>query len=230
MYSILMKRQAQCTKPKPKRVPTAQGQSVLDKPWDELQLMLKQDLSYVRTLAGSKEKNPYKQALIDKYRPTVERLLDTHQGDYANLDVLWWFFMWHVDLGLLESIHEDFRNAIGAGLETPHNWKMNGQTAYCGYVFNYSLEAHKANRAFERSYLLNAVQDLQSGELATNAPLKVKMYRLVGDWHYQDGERELAYQHYKQVMQLDPNKGGCKTKLNQLKEELGYGDSDETQQ
>ncbi|MBW3695753.1 hypothetical protein EK599_08600 [Vibrio sp. T187] len=226
MYSILMKRQALTNKPKVVQVEQSNRPLALSKPWEEIQLMLKQDLSYVRTLAGSKEKDPFKESLIEKYRSTVETLLETHQGNYANLDVLWWFFIWHVDLGLLETIHDDFRNAIGAGLEAPHNWKMNGQTAYCGYVFNYSLEAHKANKEYERSYLLNAVQDLQSGELATNAPLKVKMYRLVGDWHYEEGERELACQLYEQVMKLDPDKGGCKTKLKELKEELGYGDTD----
>ncbi|PJC85294.1 hypothetical protein CSW98_15820 [Vibrio sp. HA2012] len=231
MLSILLKRKAQEKEKAREEVIVVNTESKMasytlaDKAWEDTQASLKQDLSYLRTLAGSKEKNPYKEELIKKYHPLVERLLATHQGEYGHLDVMWWFFIWHIDLGLLENIHDDFRAAIGGGLETPTNWKMNGQTAYCGYVFKYAHEAFTEKKEFNREYLLNAVKDLLSGELATNAPLKVKMFRLVGDWHEAAGEKEHAYNLYELVMKLDPNSGGRKTKLNELKEELGYGDS-----
>ncbi|BDU38754.1 phage terminase small subunit [Vibrio nigripulchritudo] len=230
MISILMKRAA-------KTVSTASTAEVeetsaastvlstnLGKPWEEIQSALKADLSYVRTLAGSKEKDPFKVELIKKYSPVVQQLLETHQGDYGNLEIMWWFYLWHVDLNQLENIHDDFRAAIEGGLETPTNWKMDGQTAYLGYVFKYSHDAHKANKEFKREFLINAVRDLRLGELATNAPLKVKMFRLVGDWHFEAGEREQAYELFELVMKLDPEKGGRKSKLKELKDELGYGD------
>ena len=228
MLSILMKRQAQL---KPKQVNAKVQQIEVsvgarpafhDKPWEETQAALKQDLSYLKTLSGSKEKDPFKETLINKYRPLIERLLDTHKGSYGNLDVMWWFYLWHIDLGQLDVVHDDFRKAIGAGLETPTSWKMNGQTAFLGYVFKYSNEAYKAKRAFKREYLINAVKDVLSGELATNAPLKVKMFRLVGDWCLDSGQKEQAHNLFELVMKLDPNNGGRKTKLNDLKEELGY--------
>ncbi|WP_295899011.1 phage terminase small subunit [uncultured Vibrio sp.] len=192
------------------------------KPWEETQIILKQDLNFLRTLSGSKEKDPYKEELINKYRPLVERLLETHQGNYGNLDVMWYFYLWHVDLGKLEDIHSDFRLAIDGGLETPNGWKMDGQTAFLGYIFNYSLHAYKAKEAFNREYLISAVKDVQSGELATNAPLKVKIFRLVGDWHFDAGEKKQAHDLFEKVMKLAPKDGGRVTKLKDLKEELGY--------
>lgn len=227
MLSILMKRKAQQGKPQvvPVIVKTEVSgttPSILLKPWEEVQNMLKQDLSRVRTLSGSKEKDPYKEELINKYRPLVVKLLDTHKGDYGNLDVMWWFYLWHVDLNKLEDIHDEFRAAIEAGLEAPMNWKMNGQTAYCGYVFKYAHDAQTKKVAFKPEYLRNAVADLLSGELATNAPLKVKMFRLVGDWYFEVGEKEQAHNLFELVMKLDPDKGGRKIKLKELKEELGY--------
>lgn len=228
MHSILMKRQALQAKPKaavqsePSDPNATVRTAFADKPWEETQALLKQDLSYLKSLSGSKEKDPFKQELINKYRPLVEKLLDTHKGNYGNLDVVWWFYLWHIDLGQLETIHDDFRLAIGAGLETPTSWKMNGQTAFLGYVLKYSNDAYNAKRGFKRDYLLNAVKDLLSGELATNAPLKVKMFRLVGDWYFDAGNKEQAHSLFELVMKLDPNSGGRKTKLQDLKQELGY--------
>lgn len=236
MLSILKKRQAQqrkitTTAPKT-QIEVAETlasespnlSTLADKPWEETQAMLKQDLAYVRTLAGSQEKAPFKAELVKKYRPVVEKLLSTHDN-LENLDVIWWFYQWQIDLGLLPEVHDQLRTAIDKGLETPNSWKVNGQTGYCDIVFQYSYKANEQKQEFNRDYLIQAVSDLQQGKLATNAPLKVKMFRLVGDWHYENGEREQAYNLFDAVMKLDPNKGGRKTKLNELKEELGYGDS-----
>ncbi|MBU2898058.1 phage terminase small subunit [Vibrio hepatarius] len=229
MLSILMKRKhlSQPVTRLPEQVEQPQVSSTArpafaDKPWEETQAILKQDLSYLKTLSGSKEKAPYKEELVKKYRPLVEKLLTTHKGNYGNLDVMWWFYLWHVDLGKLEEVHDDFRAAIDGGLESPTSWKMNGQTAFLGYLFKHSLDAHKASTKFNHQLLMDAVKDLLSGNLATNAPLKVKMFRLVGDWYLEAGEKEQAHNLFKLVMKLDPNGGGRKTKLNDLKQELGY--------
>ena len=231
MLAILLKRQAAAKESaNQKSMPVIEQSEASEnarpelagKPWEETQIMLKQDLSYLRTLAGSKEKDPYKEELIKKYRPLVEQLLNSHQGNYGNLEVMWWFFIWHVDLGKLEDIHDAFRQAIGTGLEAPANWKMNGQTAFCGYVFKHAHDAYTNKTEFKREYLINATKDLLTGELATNAPLKVKMFRLVGDWYEEAGEKEQAHNLFELVMKLDPNKGGRKTKLNDLKQELDY--------
>lgn len=235
MLSILKKRQAQQRQqeaPKPQVVDVAESVAqgltassiIADKPWEETQLMLKKDLEYVRTLAGSQEKDPYKEELVNKYRPVVEKLLESH-SNLENLDVIWWFYQWQIDLGKLPEVHDQLREAIDKGLETPQTWKVNGQTGYCDIVFKYSSTAHDQKQEFNRDYLIQAVSDLQEGKLATNAPLKVKMFKLVGDWHYENGEKEQAYAMYELVMKLDPSKGGRKGRLNELKEELGYGDS-----
>lgn len=194
---------------------------LLDKPWDEKQATLKEDIARLRTLAGSQEKDPYKQELVNKYRPLVEELLMTH-SDLRNLEMVWWFYQWQIDLGQLVQMHDDFRNAIDKGLESPSNWRSNAQTAYCDIVFKYSFDANKAKKEFKKEYLLNAVSDLLKGTLATNAPLKVKMFRLIGNWHYEAEEKEQAHNLFELVMKLDPTKGGVKTKLKELKEELGY--------
>ncbi|MEF1254536.1 phage terminase small subunit [Vibrio sp. M260112] len=224
MLSILMKRQQQLKTVQVKQTneSTNTRTAFADKPWQETQAILKQDLSFLKSLAGSKEKEPYKQQLVDKYRPLVEKLLATHQGNYANLEVMWWFYLWQVDLGQFESVYADFRLAIDSGLEPPTTWRTNGHTAFCDLVFSYSHQAVQNNKPFTKDYLIQTVNDLQSGHLATNAPLKVKMYRLVGDWYFEDGEKKLAHDLFEQVMRLDPSKGGRKTKLKELKEELGY--------
>ncbi|MGL6026047.1 MAG: phage terminase small subunit [Vibrio sp.] len=233
MLSILKKRQAQQRKHAKKAgdsQPVAvigassAGLTLAEKPWDEIQALLKKDLEYVRTLAGSQEKAPFKAELVKKYQPVVERLLATHDN-LENLDVIWWFYQWLIDLGYLADVHDSFRAAIERGLETPSSWKVNGQTGYCDIVFKYSHKAHEQQQEFKRDYLIQAVRDLQTGKLATNAPLKVKMYRLVGDWHYDDDEKELAYTMYEMVMELAPSNGGRKIRLNELKEELGYVES-----
>ncbi|MEZ8409528.1 phage terminase small subunit [Vibrio splendidus] len=228
MFSILMKRHAQQLKAQTMKTIDEREESVSvqrvfsDKTWEEVQASFKQDQSYLRTLSGSKEKEPYKQELINKYRPVVEQLLETHKGNYGNLDVMWCFYMWHFDLGQFEAIHDQFRAAIEDGLETPLNFKANGQTGFCDYVFKYTHEAYRNGREYNRDYLLSAVNDVLAGELATNAPLKVKMFRLVGDWYLEVGEKEKAHQMFERVMTLDPKKGGVKTKLKTLTEELGY--------
>ncbi len=228
MLSILLKRKAQ--QQKATQVPTQVAVStaavkIADKPWEETQAMLKQDLAFLRTLAGSHEKDPFKAELVKKYQPVVEKLLSTH-GNLENLDVIWWFYQWQIDLGKLPEVHDQLREAIDKGLETPTSWKVNGQTGYCDIVFKYSFKAHEQKKEFNRDYLTQAVSDLLDGTLATNAPLKVKMFRLVGDWHFNAGEKKQAYELFDAVMKLDPSKGGRKGKLNQLKEELGYGDTD----
>jgi len=238
MLSILLKRQSQAkakekakeqqaVTAKAKQAPGQSGESARSimgaKPWEETQAMLKQDVSYLRTLAGSQEKDPYKTELVNKYRPLVEKLLASH-SNLDNLDVVWFFFQWQIDLGQLDQVHDRFREAIGQGLETPKNWKANGQTTYCDIVFKHAHNAHANKVEFKRDYMLNAVNDLLDGTLATNAPLKVKMFRLVGNWHYEAGEKEKAFKLFELVMKLDPKKGGVKTKLKELKEELGYGD------
>ncbi len=196
---------------------------MLDKPWDEKQATLKEDIARLRTLAGSQEKDPYKQELVNKYRPLIEELLITH-SDLRSLEMVWWFYQWQIDLGQLEQMHDDFRNAIDKGLESPSNWKSNAQTAYCDIVLITHLMRTKPKKSLKKEYLLNTVSDLLKGTLATNAPpLKVKMFRLVGgNWHYEAEEKEQAHNLFELVMKLDPNKGGVKGKLKELKEELGY--------
>lgn len=229
MLSILMKRkhQLQSTPQKPEQIQQPEASSTLrpafaDKPWEETQAALKNDLGFLKSLSGSKEKDPYKEELVKKYRPLVEKLLETHKGNYTNLEVMWWFYLWQVDLGQFEEVYDDFRLAIEGGLEPPMTWRTNGHTAFCDLVFTYSHKAVQKKKEFKREYLINAVKDLRSGQLATNAPLKVKMFRLVGDWHFDAGEKKEAHDLFEQVMKLDPRKGGRKTKLNELKEELGY--------
>ena len=236
MLSILLKRQAQAKAseqaerqalPPDTHNPELAGDNtrptLADKPWDETQAILKQDLAFLRTLAGSQEKDPFKKELVNKYQPLVAKLLTTHDN-LEGLDVIWWFYQWQVDLGQLPQVHDVLRAAVIHGLDTPQNWKSNGQTAFCDMVFKFSHDAHTRKVEFNREFLINAVQDLLEGNLATNAPLKVKMFRLVGDWHYDAGEREQAHNLFELVMKLDPSKGGRKGKLKELKEELGYDD------
>ena len=231
MLTLLLKRQARAKKELKKQSEPIQSEIVSiggaikprlaleDKPWPEVQNTLKNDLEYSRTLAGSQEKIPFKKELIQKYKSLVTNLLASHEN-LDGLDVVWWFYQWQVDCGLLPFMHDSFKAAVLKGLDTPVNWKSNGQTAYCDIVFKYSHEAHKANVEFNSTFLSGAINDLLAGNIATNPPLKVKMFRLAGDLLLQAGKSQDALTLYELVMKLDPQKGGRKIKLEKLKEEL----------
>lgn len=233
MFTLLLKRKARAAEIAAKQTALSEMHnepsdniqtariSLEEKPWDEVQHILKTDLEYSRTLAGSQEKIPFKKELIKKYTPLVEKLLKSHES-LEGLDVVWWFYQWQVDCGLLPLIHDKFKRAVLKGLNTPNNWKSNGQTAYCDIIFKYSHEAHKTKKAFNAQFLGAAVADLAEGTLATNAPLKVKMFRLAGDLLLEAGESKDALALYEVVMAIDPEKGGRKTKVKDLREELGY--------
>lgn len=229
MLTLLMKRQARrCAQnaaptQKEEGSPSGTSRPSFDsKPWNEIQNTLKTDLTYLRGLSGSQEKTPFKEELVKKYASIVEGLLETHNESLAGLDVVWWWYQWRLDTESLVDVHDAFRRAIERGVETPSNWKSNAQTAYCDIIFKYSHE-HDAKKAeFNPQYLIQAVSDVSAGTLAINAPLKVKMFRLVGDWHLAKGEKEEAFKLFDIVMTIDPGKGGRKNKLTELKEALGY--------
>ena len=195
-----------------------------DKPWDEIQNSLKLDLEYVRTLAGSQEKSPFKVTLIEKYRALVNRLLESHQ-DLQGLDVIWWFYQWQIDVGLLVDVHDAFKALVLKGLNSPQGWRSNGQTAYCDIIFKYCNDAVAKKQVFNLQYLADTVTDLMAGRLATNAPLKVKLYRLSGDMLASTGNIKEALLLYNTVMRIEPKTGGRKTKIKELEALI---DKDET--
>ncbi|OCH43716.1 phage terminase small subunit [Aliivibrio fischeri] len=201
---------------------TPPPRSMLDgKPWDEVQHALKMDLEYARTLAGSEEKVPFKQELIKKYTSTVKHLLDTREH-FEGLDVVWWYFQWQIDCGALTDIHDTFKHCVLNGLDSPKGWSSNGHTAYLDIIRKYSDAAYKADTPFNTQYLMEAVQDIINGKLATNAPLKVKLFRLAGDVQLDAGKSEDALALFEMVMAIDPKKGGRITKIKELKEALGH--------
>lgn len=193
--------------------------TLLSKSWDEVQCILSTDLEFVRTLAGFEEKNTFRKELIKKYKAQAEHLLATRQN-LEGLDLLWWYYLWQVDCGLLESVHDDFKAAIMRNLSTPKRWNTNGQTAYCDIIFKYSHHAHAAKTPFNHTYLSQAIADIAEGRLAINAPLKVKMFRLAGKLLDEAGAKEDAITLFEVVMEMDPKRGGCKKRLQELKEEL----------
>ena len=196
--------------------------TLVGKTWDEIQRLLAVDLEFVRTLASFEEKNAFRKELIKKYQAQAEHLLATNKS-LDGLDLLWWFYLWQIDCGLLPLIHDDFKAAILRGLSTPQKWSSNGQTAYCDIIFKYSHKAHADNTPFNAEYLFNAITDIHNGNIAINAPLKVKMFRLAGDLLDESGnKKEDALALFEALMQMDPNKGGRKTRVKELKQELGH--------
>lgn len=199
----------------------SQSDPFSNKSWDEVQRILEADLGFVRTLAGFEEKNTFRKELIKKYKEQADHLLAT-RVNLEGIDLLWWYYMWQVDCGLLDLIHDEFRAAISRGLSTPQKWNSNGEVAYCDVIFRYSDNAYKAKVTFNRTYLSQAIIDIAEGKLAINAPLKVKMFRLAGKLLDEAGAKEEALALFEAVMQMDPNRGGCKKRLQELKEELEH--------
>lgn len=200
---------------------TSASDPFVNKSWDEVQRTLETDLGFVRTLAGFEEKNAFRKELIKKYKGQAEHLLAT-RANLEGLDLLWWYYLWQVDCGLLELIHDEFRSAVSRGLSTPRKWSSSAEVAYCDVIFRYSDGAHKANATFNHAYLTRAIVDINEGKLAVNGPLKVKMFRLAGKLLDEAGAKEEALALFEAVMQMDPNRGGCKKRIQELKEELEH--------
>lgn len=195
--------------------------AIEDKPWNEIQHALKMDIEYTRTLAGSQEKVPFKLELIKKYTSVVDGLLKS-RDNFDGLDVVWWYFQWQVDCGALTDIHDAFKHCVLNGLDSPKGWSSNGQTAYLDIIRKYSDAAYKSGTPFNTQYLIDAVRDISNGTLATNAPLKVKLFRLAGDLLLDAGDKDNALLLFEAVMAIDPKKGGRITKIKDLKEALGH--------
>ena len=192
------------------------------KPWDEVQRILAVDLEFVRTLAGFEEKNAFRKELVKKYKGQVAHLLATHKS-LEGIDLVWWYYLWQIDCGLLPLVHDAFKAAVMRGLSTPKQWNTNGQTAYCDLIFKYSHKAHTEKTPFNALYLTKAIADIAEGKIAINAPLKVKMFRLAGDLFDEAGNKKEALALFETVMQIDPNKGGRKKRAKELKEEFAHG-------
>lgn len=190
------------------------------KSWSDIQYMLEVDLELVRTLPGFDEKNAFRAELIKKYQATAQALLATKKS-FEGLDLLWWYFLWQVDCGQLEQVHDDFKAAVERGLSTPRRWNTNGQTAFCDIVFKHAHAAYREKREFNHIHLAQLVADISHGKFAINSALKVKMYRLVGDLMLEAGRKQEALILFKAVMAIDPNRGGRKTLVQELTEELG---------
>ena len=105
----------------------------------------------VLKLTISNKGGQIKEALIKKYKPVITNLLSTHDN-LEGLDVIWWFYQWQIDCGLLEKIHDEFKAVVLKGLNSPQGWRSNGQTAYLDIIFKYSDEAKKANTKFNAKY------------------------------------------------------------------------------
>ena len=234
MLTLLLKRKARQAEehakkqktshsPSPTSTSTSTEESLkfTDRQWNETQKALQTDLDLLSVLAGTEEKEPFKKTLVKKYHGTVEKLLKTHEN-LAGLDVIWWWYLWKIDTENLIDVHDDFRAAISRGLETPYKWRSNGQTAYCDIIFKYSHDGETKKEPFNSQYLIRAVQDITVGILAINAPLKVKMFRLVGDWHLAKDEKIQAHDLFDIMMIIEPKKGGRKNKLAELKKELNH--------
>ncbi|OCH16988.1 phage terminase small subunit [Aliivibrio logei] len=200
---------------------TSPSDPLAGKPWDEIQRILAVDLELVRTLASFEEKNAFRKELIKKYKAQVEHLLSSHKN-LEGLELIWWFYLWQIDCGLLPLVHDDFKAAVMRGLNTPQKWNTNATTAYCDIIFKYSHKAHAEKSLFNTQYLSSAIADIVEGKIAINAPLKVKMFRLAGDLLDESGHKKEALSLFEAVMQMDPNKGGRKKRVKDLSEELNH--------
>ena len=213
MLSLLIKRKA---KTKVKHAPTTRTdttQKSID--WSKTKKNLANDLMYLKTLAGSEEKNPYKIELIDKYQQIVKSLLASHT-DLAQLDVVWWWFVWSIDLGRIDEVYADFKDAIARNLTVPDCYRSNAHTAFSDLIFKHSDSQRREKKVFNTAYLEHVVIDVQSGNYAINAALKSKIFRLAGDIALENGDKEKAVTLFELAIGLDP-KCGRKQLLTELK-------------
>ncbi|MBN2605993.1 MAG: hypothetical protein JXR47_01520 [Thiotrichales bacterium] len=187
-----------------------------------LKLQLENDLITLKQLSGDEEKAPFKKELIEKFRPLCEIYLQTYQT-WAHLDVLFWWLLWRNDVEGFAAVQQTWYEAIEKGLTTPVKFNRDWQTMYLDEVFKHVDEQLKQDQEPSIEYLDIAMVEIEEGLIATNAPLKAKLYKLHGQALQKIGQDEHALQAYEKALKLDANVG-VKTVIKQLKAKVKTND------
>lgn len=200
---------------------TAPGQN--DK-FAELKANLANELITLKAANGDEERTPYKKELIEKYRPFAESLMEF--ADWGNLDVLFWWLMWRLDVEGFEAVQPEWFRGTERGLNCPLPFKRDWQTMYVDELFNYTKREFEADQPFERNFMMIAIAEIESGLLVINAPLKSKLYKLSGQIHQKLGQDENALSDYEKALNYD-EQVGVKTVIKELKAKLEIGEKED---
>ncbi|MBD3611449.1 MAG: hypothetical protein HUJ13_03355 [Hydrogenovibrio crunogenus] len=185
---------------------------------DEVKSQLDGDLMTLSKLNGDEEKTPFKKDLIEKYRALCEQLMQSHQN-WARLKVLFWWFMWRLDVEGFEAVQADWYHGIESGLTTPDSFSRDWQTIYLDALHNFAKDNVENPTDEQLNYLAIATAELESGLMVTNAPLKAKLYKVYGQTLEAKGYADQAVNAYKNALELD-DKVGVKKVIAQLEKEL----------
>lgn len=215
---VLAQQEAQQNKTAPARTINTASNRGPSADFNELKTKLEPDLITLQKLNGDEEKHPFKNNLIEKYRPLCEHLMATHEN-WARLDVLFWWLMWRNDLNGFESVQADWYQAVEHGLTTPNNFKRDWQTVYLDEMFKYSDSAFKAEQEFNQAFITDALGELELGQLVTNTAVKSKLYKLLGQIQQKAGNDQLALDAFKKASSMDP-KIGVKTVIKELEKKV----------
>jgi len=196
-----------------KKISTALTESMID-----LKERLTTDLGILKQLSGDEERNPYKQELIEKYKPLVQQIMSSHQN-WARQNALFWWLMWRIDVEPFMSVVDDLKSAVEHGLTTPQEFKRDWQTIYLDQVFQHFDQALKKEDLNNLHILQDAIASIRQGKIVTNVPLKAKLYALNGKFAHKTKDFETAQKNYKQAINLD-EKSGVKRLLSEVTEKL----------
>ena len=164
------------------------------------------DLQTLKALNGDEERLPLKEELIEKYRRQAEDLMGKHKN-WARLEVVFWWLMWRLDVEGFEAVNQDMIAGIECGLTTPQSFNRDWQTIYLDQVNDYTANALTAGDKFDDSIITNAIKMIQSGDVATNIPLKAKLFANHGKTAMLLNDVETAVKSFKSALALDAKVG-----------------------
>ncbi len=185
---------------------------------------LSADLITLKHANGDAERNPFKKELIVKYHDYVKAMMQ--HSNWAGQTVIFYWFLWRLDIEGFESVQSEFYSAIEHGLTTPESFKRDWQTFYLDTVYRYTNEALKAQKEFKSAYLKQAIIDLNNGKMVTNIPLKSKLYALIGKVYFSEKAFGKAIKNFETALNLDEGVG-VKKLLRQAQEYFKKEDTHE---
>ena len=167
---------------------------------------LANDLTTLKALTGDEERLPHKAELIEKYREYVTGLMQSH-ANWARLEIVFWWLMWRYDVEGFEAVQEDMLAGIEHGLTTPTSFNRDWQTIYLDQVNEYTSTALQKEVEFNDKLITQAVSLLSAGEVATNIPLKAKLWANHGKTAMLFKDYETAAKSFTTALKLDDKVG-----------------------
>lgn len=192
---------------------SAQVNNVLD---------LNADLADLKAIVSVKEKIEHKRnVLLPKYLPKAKSILQNHELLTSNkpLPLLVYCMIWSFDTGDIEQGFEFYQAVLRSNQDMPENIRSNPTVFAFGAFYDWAKEQHANGRSAE-PYLTNVYQHIDEQDIKLPDELMANIHKLVGDYHFDSKEFDLASSAFEQASLLLGEKAKVKTRLAKVRKEL----------